>query len=76
MVLCLLLIQVRFLTKIYHPNIDKVGKYYCSLFFCVCVCDEGKLCLISDEIFCSLVGYALTFLRTNGVQLFRYVLFC
>ena len=67
----LLLLQVRFLTKIYHPNIDKVGKWYRLPFFLL----QTKWCLIS-VIICSLVGYASTFLRTNGVQLFRYVQFC
>jgi hypothetical protein len=62
--------QVRFLTKIYHPNIDKVGyqTFLPELYLITCIS-------FLMDLHCSLVEYASTSSRTNGVQLFKYALF-
>lgn len=60
--------QVRFLTKIYHPNIDKV----CIPSF-HSLASNVFLPLFASLMkhLCSLEGYALIFSRTNGVLLFK-----
>lgn len=67
--------QVRFLTKIYHPNIDKVNRTAFHLFsFSKLVCKKAGFILIPSLLH-SLEGYVLTFLKTNGVLLFKSVLY-
>lgn len=62
------LLQVRFLTKIYHPNIDKVKKEnYPSFLGSSCfILLIGFLCQLK-----SLGGFASTFWKTNGALHFK-----